>query len=104
VPDDVHEFKPDWTIAPAAVLREWLDDHGLRPEVLAVACAGKAHKALALTLIRGVLDKQPYHQPTADLLARGTGVSARMWLALEHGYRAGLAAGLIDTTPEETHG
>ena len=37
----------------------------------------------------------------AAVLARGTFIPARFWLALEHNYRAGLAAGLKDVTEDD---
>lgn len=94
------EFRPDWCLAPAAILREWLKENHLSPEVLAVACGGRARKATALELIREVLDRKPLTELNAQCVALGTNVPARFWLALEHNYRAGLAAGLTDTTPE----
>lgn len=99
-----HEFKPDWTLAPAAILREWLKDNGLSVPVLAVACGGKAHIATSTAHIQSVLDREPMSELTAMVLAEGTRVSAKFWLGLEHSYRAGLAAGLTDSTPEDGHG
>ena len=101
---DLHEFKPSWTLAPAAILREWLDENGLTPGVLAVACGGKAHRATSLAHIEAVLDRQPFGELTAMVLCEGTGVPAKFWLGLEASYRAGLAAGLTDATPEDGDG
>jgi 8-oxo-dGTP pyrophosphatase MutT (NUDIX family) len=98
--DEAHEFRPDWCMAPAAILREWMEENGLRAEVLAVACGGRVYKLSALALIEEVLARKPLRQLNADCLARGTSVPARFWLALEHNYRAGLAAGLTDVTSD----
>jgi hypothetical protein len=100
--DDLHEFKPDWTIAPAAHLREWLDDNGAQPGLLASVCAGRDRErhAAALALVQEVLNRKPLTEAHAAVLERGTFIPARMWLALEHNYRAGLAAGLKDVTDD----
>ena len=93
----MNEFKPDWCIAPADTLREWIDATvGGHVSVLAVACGGKAHKATSEAHIQSVLNREPMSEFTAMVLSKGTGISARFWLALEHNYRAGLAAGLTD--------
>ena len=95
------EFRPDWTLAPSVCLREWMKETGLSAEVLAVACAGRAHRDEALALINDVLARRPLTQAHADLLTRAPGMPpAQFWLNFEHNYRAGLAAGLTDTTPE----
>lgn len=93
-----HEFSPDWTIAPASMLRFWLEENNLSPDVLAVACGGRAYKATALALITEVLDRKSLRELNAQCLERGTGIPAQFWLTFEHNYRAGLAAGLKDVT------
>ena len=94
-----HEFRPDWTIAPGEILRDWMEETGLKHvSVLAVACNGKAQQAAAEACIGDVLDRKPLTRVHAACLARGTGIPAKMWLALEHNYRAGLAAGLTDAS------
>jgi plasmid maintenance system antidote protein VapI len=95
-----YEFKPDWTIAPGAMLRFWLEENNLSPEVLAVTCGGRAYKATALALITEVLDRKPLRELNALCLERGTGISAQFWLNFEHNYRAGLAAGLVDASDD----
>lgn len=95
---ETHEFKPDWCLAPSVALQEWLDETHLSPSVLATACAGRARKDEALALITDVLERKPLTRMHAKVLARGTGVSAQFWLNFEHNYRAGLAAGLTDTS------
>jgi hypothetical protein len=105
----VHEFRPDWTLAPAATLREWMRENEMTVRVLTwVSCdrSGdeRASHERARTLIQDALDRRPLTEEHAKVLARGTGVSAAFWNALEHNYRAGLAAGLTDITPEDDHG
>jgi hypothetical protein len=49
-------------------------------------------------MIQQVLDRKPLTVQHALLLSSGTHIPVRFWLALEHDYRAGLAAGLKDAT------
>lgn len=93
------EFDPDWTIAPARVLRFCMDEHHFSPAILAHACGADAdHLGEALALIQEVLDRKPLTEVHAALLARGTFVPEQFWLSLERGYRNDLAAGRKDTT------
>jgi plasmid maintenance system antidote protein VapI len=96
-----NSFDPDWVVAPAETLREWLEEHNLTPEVLAVACGGKAHETTSMAHIKAVLSREPMSELTAMIIAIGTQTSWRMWLAMEHNYRAGLARGLKDTPVDE---
>jgi plasmid maintenance system antidote protein VapI len=93
-----HEFRPDWTIAPGVMLEEWMEENGLSSRVLAVACGGRGRIAETMTLIGDVVERRPLTGLHARVLAAGTGISALFWLALEHDYRAGLAAGLTDAS------
>lgn len=93
-----YAFDPGWVIAPAATLREWLDDNGLNGVTLALACGGKQFKPEAVKAVNAVLDRKPLTPKIAAILERGTFIPARFWLALEHNYRAGLAAGKQDVT------
>jgi hypothetical protein len=96
--DMTHDaFSPDWCIAPAATLTDWLEENGVTADELAVACVGAEHKDMALRRIQRVLQRQPLDDISAEILARGTGASAILWRNLEHNYRAGLAAGLKET-------
>jgi len=97
-----HEFDPDWTIAPAATLREWMEDHDLTAGALARRCGRGEADIKAALLIRDVLDREPLGAAHAEMLEHGTDVPARAWLSLERNYRADLEAGRTDTTPEET--
>lgn len=96
---DAHEFRPDWTLAPGVCLREWLEVNGLSPEI-AAARLGRVHKASGARAIRDVLDRGLLTEGHAWRLEHITGVSASFWLNFEHNYRAGLAAGLKDTSDE----
>ena len=98
------EFNPDWTIAPAATLREWMKQKGLTCGQLARQCGRGEADIKAGLIIRDVLNREPLLESHAETLERGTGVPARVWLNLERGYRADLAAGRIDTTPEDDDG
>ena len=51
-------------------------------------------------LIREVLNREPLAAAHAAMLALGTGISAEFWLRYESNYRADLARGAKDTTPE----
>lgn len=97
---DTHPFKPDWTIAPSETLRDLLSERGMSARVLSIACGGRRVKPPAWDLITDVLKHDPLTQAHADCLARGTGVPARTWIALETRYRADLAAGLRDATED----
>jgi hypothetical protein len=85
-------FDPDWTLAPAALLREWLAEHGHEP----VWLAWTPEEGL---LVLDVLGRRPLADAHAELLERRTGVPAQHWLNRERQYRTDLAAGRKDTTP-----
>ena|SRR6266704_4201432 len=98
----VHEFKPDWVIAPSETLAEWMHENGMSVRVFAAGAVAPGPRPVtrerAAELVRDVLNRRPLTAEHAACLARGTGVSAEFWLNYEHNYRAGLAAGLIDTS------
>jgi hypothetical protein len=95
-------FNPDWTIAPAATLREWMKQKNVTRGALARQCGrGLAADLKASLIIAGVLNREPLAESHAEMLERGTGIPVRAWLNLERGYRADLAAGRTDTTPED---
>lgn len=95
------EFNPDWTLAPAATLREWMRERGMTRGALARCCGRGGADIKAGLIIRDVLDREPLLESHAEILERGTGVSAAFWLNSERVYRADLAAGRKDTTPED---
>lgn len=90
------EFNPDWCVAPAEMLAEWMREHGLTRGMLARRCGRGEADVKAALLIRDVLDRKPLLEAHAEMLAQGTDVSARFWLNLERDYRDGLAAGRTD--------
>jgi hypothetical protein len=94
------EFDPDWTIAPAATLRAWMKENDLTRGALAVRCGRGESDIKAGLIIQDVLNREPLLESHAEMLERGTGVPAHLWLNLERIYRADLAAGRTDTTPE----
>jgi hypothetical protein len=96
----VHEFKPDWCLAPAACLREWMEETHLSVHVLATTAVGWQRADEAAVLIQEVLDRKPLTERHVFVLERGTGISAGFWTRYEHNYRAGLAAGLKDCTDD----
>jgi plasmid maintenance system antidote protein VapI len=81
------KFDPDWVVAPGATLQEWFDDVRLP---LAVG----AHYGISeRTLRRLFAGKQKITPALAQKLCNLTQVGAPFWLALEHNFRVGLAAG-----------
>lgn len=80
-------FDPDWVVAPGETLREWFDELHL-PHSIA------EHYDISARTLQRLLDgKQPITPKLAAQLEGMTQISARMWLALEHNFRVGLAAG-----------
>jgi HTH-type transcriptional regulator / antitoxin HigA len=104
VPAETHRWQPDWCIAPAEHLREWMEDNGVKPRLIAAIWSGRdeERKTAALALVQDVLGRKPLTETHAAVLARGTSIPARFWLGLEHNYRAGLAAGLKDVTDDDS--
>jgi plasmid maintenance system antidote protein VapI len=93
-----HPFEPDWTIAPASMLRFYLEENNLSPRVALAGSVPRHRRDEAAAMLQQVLDKQPLTGEHATLLANATGIPRQFWLTFEHNYRAGLAAGLTDAT------
>jgi hypothetical protein len=93
-------FNPDWTLAPAALLAEWMEEHDLSRGQLAIRCGRGIADLKAALIIGDVLDRKPLLPSYAEMLERGTGISAAFWLNYERNYREGLAAGRKDVTPD----
>lgn len=95
----MHEFDPDWTLAPAALLREWLEQGGMSADDLAATALARTQgKYQALPLVRAVLACEPLGDAHAAVLEAGTKIPARTWLNWEVSYRDGLARGRTDVT------
>ena len=93
-------FDPDWTLAPSATLVEWMQENGLTRGMLAARCGQGEADVKAALIVRDVLNREPLLPSHAETLERGTGISAQFWLNYERIYRADLARGAKDTTPE----
>jgi len=82
-----YPFDPDWVVAPGETLREWFEAMRLP---LSVA---ELYDIDARTLQRLFDGKQKITPALAQKLCNLTHVGAPFWLALEHNFRVGLAAG-----------
>jgi hypothetical protein len=93
-------FDPDWCVAPAATLRDWMEENEQGPGDLAtgVTRGCEKHLAEATRLVEDVLSRRPLTERHAWLLEQATGIRARFWRAHEGAYRDGLARGLKDVT------
>lgn len=81
------KFDPDWVVHPGATLREWFDDVGLPLSV------GKLYGLDERTLHRLFDGRQKITPTIAQRLCNLTHIGAPFWLAYEHNFRVGLAAG-----------
>lgn len=81
------KFDPDWVVAPGETLDEWFTEVGLPLSV----CEHYGIKRR--TLDRIIAGSQPITPKLAQQLCNLTQIGAPMWLALEHNFRVGLAAG-----------
>jgi plasmid maintenance system antidote protein VapI len=81
------EFDPDWVVAPGETLKEWFDEMNLP---LSIA----SHYGISQYVLARLFDGKEKITPIlAQRLCNMTHVGAPFWLALEHNYRVGLAAG-----------
>ena len=87
-----YPYDPDYVVATAEVLKEWLDHNGLTVRT-AVACLPRDDRALAAGYLQNVLDDKAFTAYTGKILAKITGISLGFWMAFEQNYRTGLAAG-----------
>lgn len=76
-------WTPDWTVAPAETLAEWMADQHIRRSELA------AQMGVELAIVDDLLSSKvdTLTATVAAALERATHISARMWLALEANYR-----------------
>ena len=80
-------WDPDWVVAPGETLADWFNELHL-PHSIA------AHYGISERMLERILDgRQTISPALAQKLDGMTNIDARMWLALEHNFRVGLAAG-----------
>lgn len=80
-------FDPDYVVAPGDTLREWWEKRSLPAE-------HGERVGLSVDTLRGIMDGSTEITPEiAARLKLLTGIGELFWLALEHNYRVGLAAG-----------
>lgn len=82
-----HPFDPDWVIAPGETLADWFAENHLPHSI-----AGQ-YGIPSRTLRRILAGNEEIRPALAKKLCNLTHIGAPFWLALEHNYRAGLAAG-----------
>lgn len=81
------KFDPDWVVAPGETLAEWFAFMHL-PKSIA------RHYGISEETLEGVLaGETPITEDLASRIGAMTQIGFRMWLALEHNFRVGLAAG-----------
>ena len=90
-----YRFDPDWVLRPGEILRDMLDEAGMRGES-GVRFAAKL-SGLDKETIQGIIDgKVEITKSIAERLAVGSqplAISSQFWLNLEKSYRQGLARG-----------
>lgn len=80
-------FDPDWVVHPGATLKDWFEEMGVP---LSVA----THYGITERTLKRLFEGKQRITPTlAQRLCDLTHVGAPFWLALEHNFRVGLAAG-----------
>lgn len=79
-------FDPDYVVAPGETLRDWFASTGEPVDGSAVGIG-------EWTLGRILSGEEPISMALAGKLAALTGISTKMWIALEQNYRRGLTAG-----------
>lgn len=80
-------FDPDYVVAPGETLAEWFSDHQLP---LSIADKYGIRRQQMQRILAGT---EPITPALAQKLCNLTHIGAPMWLALEHNFRVGLAAG-----------
>lgn len=86
--DGTYKWEPDWVMPPGAMLDEWRTDH-----VMSMGIAARLIGISEGTYKRLVAGDESLTPRLASLLDTATGISYRIWLAMECNYREGLAAG-----------
>jgi hypothetical protein len=108
MPEETFPFNPDWTVAPAATLDDWMDENGVDLDDLANRIVhgrtDTGHYDAIKAQLRKVLAKDPVDGDTAIMLQLCTGIPVSFWVNHEANYRRDLAAGKTDTTHVMRHG
>jgi hypothetical protein len=91
---ELHEFTPDWTLAPAALFAEWLEEATAR--TVRELVAGFDDPEWAEKMLREVSARQPLGPDHAAALAAATGTTVSFWLGAERRYRADLERGATE--------
>lgn len=80
-------FEPDWVVAPGEILADWFAEMNLPLSI-------GEHYGLSENRLRRIMAGKLRITPlVAQQLCNMTHVGAPFWLALEHNFREGLAAG-----------
>lgn len=82
-----YPFDPDWVVAPGDTLADWFEATGL-PTIIS-----ERYDIRGVTLGRILLGQEEITPEIAQKLCNMTMIGAPFWLALEHNFRVGLAAG-----------
>ena len=86
-------FDPDYVVPPSEVLREWLSDTGIGLHIACVVLPPN-DRAVAEARLQALLDSDTsLTGRMAQWLELVTGITVGFWIAFEHNYRVGLAAG-----------
>jgi plasmid maintenance system antidote protein VapI len=80
-------WDPDYVVAPGETPAEWIEEIGLPKSCAAL------YGIPPRTLDRIIDGRQKITPALAQKLCNLTHIGAPMWLALEHNFRVGLAAG-----------
>lgn len=85
----MHQFDPDWVVAPGEILAELLEGRSssVRAEVMKILNISPDEFE---ALLAGRL---ALNQPVAEALEAASRIPSSLWLQLEQAYRDGLRAG-----------
>ena len=86
-------FDPDFVVPPSEVLRAWLSDTGISLRIACVVLPEHDRAPAEARLGAMLASDTVLTRRMADQLERVTGVGYGFWMAFEHNYRVGLAAG-----------
>lgn len=96
---EVYRWEPDYVVGPGPILAEWLADNGLTTRTaMAAVFREQVHRDGAAERVQKIIDDgATLTEPIAEWLAAIPGCPSKaFWMALEHNYRVGLAAGKTD--------